>query len=208
MTTSQRLDAIEMSQVRRRPFVDTPQAAAYRQMIETVAQFQNALVQANPTEDQVAEMVATVTALRQMLAEQAVPEDQRLYGRGEIGGNNQLLVPRLTFEIVDDHQLQAHTVAGHFFNGINDAMHGGVVAVVFDTVMGRLAMGTEHRVCRTAYLNTQFRNVTPIGERLDISASVDVVEGRKRFISGQLWHGDTLCAEAESLFIEVKPGQQ
>lgn len=208
MTTSQRLDAIEMSQVRRRPFVDTPQAAAYRQMIETVAQFQNALVQANPTEYQIAEMVATVTAMRQMLTEQTVPEDQRLYGRGEIGGSNQLLVPRLTFESVDDHQLQAHTVAGHFFNGINDAMHGGVVSVVFDTVMGRLAMGTEHRVCRTAYLNTQFRNVTPIGERLDIRASVDVVEGRKRFISGQLWHGDTLCAEAESLFIEVKPGQQ
>lgn len=177
-------------------------------MIEAVAQFQDALVQANPTEDQVAEMTATVTAMRQMLAEQAVPEDQRLYGRGEIGGNNQLLVPRLTFESVDDHQLQAHTVAGHFFNGINDAMHGGVVSVVFDTVMGRLAMGTEHRVCRTAYLNTQFRNVTPIGERLDIRATVDVVEGRKRFISGQLWHGDTLCAEAESLFIEVKPGQQ
>lgn len=208
MTTAQRLDAIEMSQVRRRPFTETPQTAAYRQMIEAVAQFQDALVQANPTEDQVAEMTATVTAMRQMLAEQAVPEDQRLYGRGEIGGNNQLLVPRLTFESVDDHQLQAHTVAGHFFNGINDAMHGGVVSVVFDTVMGRLAMGTEHRVCRTAYLNTQFRNVTPIGERLDIRATVDVVEGRKRFISGQLWHGDTLCAEAESLFIEVKPGQQ
>lgn len=177
-------------------------------MIETVAQFQNALVQANPTEYQIAEMVATVTAMRQMLTEQTVPEDQRLYGRGEIGGSNQLLVPRLTFESVDDHQLQAHTVAGHFFNGINDAMHGGVVSVVFDTVMGRLAMGTEHRVCRTAYLNTQFRNVTPIGDRLDIRATVDVVEGRKRFISGQLWHGDTLCAEAESLFIEVKPGQQ
>lgn len=177
-------------------------------MVEEVARFQDALVQANPTEQQVAEFTATLASMRELLAEQAVPEDQRLYGRGQIGGSNQLLVPRLTFETVDDDQLHASTVAGHFFTGINDAMHGGVISVVFDTAMGRLAMGTQHRVCRTAYLNTQFRNVTPIGERLEIRAIVDSVEGRKRFISGQLWHGDTLCAEADSLFIEVKPGQQ
>lgn len=197
-----------MTQVRRRPFDETPQTAAHREMVQEVARFQDALVQANPSEAQLAELTQTLAAMRTMLATQAVSEDQRLYGCGEIGGDNQLLVPPLTFDHIDNHELRAHTFAGHFFTGINEAMHGGVVSVVFDTVMGRLAMGTEHRVCRTAYLNTQYRSVTPIGERLELRATVDATDGRKRFISGQLWHGDTLCAEADSLFIEVKPGQQ
>lgn len=197
-----------MSQLRRTPFAQTQRTAAYEHMIQEVAEFQDALVKANPTDDQLAEITQTLALMRETLADQAVSEDQRLYARGEIGGRNQLLVPPLTFESLDEHQVTAHTVAGYFFNGINGAMHGGMLSVIFDTVMGRLAMGTEHRVCRTAYLNTQFRSVTPIGERLDIRATVDAVEGRKRFISGQLWHGDTLCATADSLFIEVKPGQQ
>lgn len=197
-----------MSQIRRQPFPQTPHTQAYEQMIEEARQVQDALVQANPSAEQLAELTQTLSALRATLTQQAVPEEERLYGRGQMGGTNQLLVPRMTFDHVDDHQLEAHLVAGEFFNGINEAMHGGVVSVVFDTAMGRLAMGAQHRICRTAYLTTQYRNVTPIGEHLEVRATVDTVQGRKRFISGQLWHGETLCAEAEALFIEVTAGQR
>jgi hypothetical protein len=36
---------------------------------------------------------------------------------------------------------------------------------------------------------------------------VDRVEGRKRFLTGAIHHGDTLTADATGLFVELLPGQ-
>lgn len=208
MTISQHTDALEMAQARRRPLPDTPEVRAYIRLMQEVSGFHDALVQARPSEQQLAELTETLASVRASLEESAVPERDQLYGSGEVGGPNQLLMPPLTYDYIDDGELRAHTVANNFYVGLNAAMHGGVVSVLFDTAMGRLAMGTQERVCRTAYLTTQYRNVTPIGERLELRIAVERVAGRKRFIVGQLWHGETLCAEADSLFVEVKPGQQ
>lgn len=208
MSTTQHTDAIEMAKARRRPLPDTPQVRAYIRLIQEVSQFHDALVQASPSEQQLTEVTETLASVRGVLEDTAVAEREQLYGNGQLGGPNQLLMPPITYDALADDELRAHTVANKYYMGLNDAMHGGVVSVLFDTVMGRMAVGTEGRVCRTAYLTTHYRNITPIGERLDLHVAVEKTEGRKRFITGQLWHGETLCAEAESLFIEVKAGQQ
>ncbi len=198
-----------MSRHRRRPLEDTPHARAYIDMLAEVSAFHDALAQANPTPEQIEQLSNSVSQLRTMLEGQAVAEHERWYGRGQLNGlRTQVLMPPLTIEAVDDYELRAHTVAGEYFTGMNQALHGGVVSVLFDTAMGRLAMGTTMRVCRTAYLTTQYRSIAPIGERLDLRASLDSAEGRKRFISAQLWHGDTLCAEADALFVELREGAQ
>ena len=209
MTTSKHLDAIEMTKHRRRPLEDTPHTRAFVEMLSEVAAFHDALVQANPSRAVLEHMTTSLAEMRTMLEDYAVDEHQRWYGRGDVGGaKTQVLMPPLTFDHVDDVTLQAHTVVGAYFMGLNRAMHGGVISVLFDTAMGRLAMGTTLRVCRTAYLTTHYREITPIGERLELCARVDSVEGRKRYISAQLWHEDTLCAEADALFVEMLPGQQ
>ncbi|MDN5704624.1 MAG: PaaI family thioesterase [Yaniella sp.] len=208
MSTTQHTDAIEMAKARRRPLPDTPQVRAYIRLIKEVSQFHDALVQASPSEQQLTEVTETLASVRGVLEDTAVAEREQLYGNGQLGGPNQLLMPPITYDALADDELRAHTVANKYYMGLNDTMHGGVVSVLFDTVMGRMAVGTEGRVCRTAYLTTHYRNITPIGERLDLHVAVEKAEGRKRFITGQLWHGETLCAEAESLFIEVKAGQQ
>lgn len=198
-----------MAKHRRRPLEDTPHTRAYVDMLSEVAAFHDALVQANPSPEQLAQMSASLAEMRTMLEGAAVTEHERWYARGELSGTaTQVLMPPMTVEYVDDAEFRAHTVAGDYFMGLNGAMHGGVVSVLFDTAMGRMAMGTESRVSRTAYLTTHYRNITPIGERLELHAKVDSVDGRKRFISAQLWHEDTLCAEADALFIEVRPGSQ
>ena len=208
MTTTQHTDAIAMAKARRRPLPDTPQVREYIRLIQEVSQFHDALVQASPSAEQLAEMTETLASVRDVLEQTEVGELEQLYGNGQLGGQNQLLMPPITYDNIDDDALTAHTTANKYYMGLNDAMHGGVVSVLFDTVMGRMAVGTEGRVCRTAYLTTQYRNITPIGERLDLHVVVEKTAGRKRFITGQLWHGETLCAEAESLFVEVKPGQR
>jgi acyl-coenzyme A thioesterase PaaI-like protein len=209
MTTSQQMDAIELAKYRRRALPDTPETRAYVGMLAEVAAFQEALVQANPTAEQVEQLTASLAEMRKMLEAQAVPEHERWYGRGEAGGTEtQVLMPAMTFEHVDDHELRASTTPGEYFMGMNQAMHGGVISVLFDTAMGRLAMGTKMRICRTAYLTTHYRKVVPMNQRLDLRAKVDSQEGRKLFLTAELWHEDTLCAEADALFVKVRPGAQ
>ena len=60
---------------------------------------------------------------------------------------------------------------------------------------------------RTAYLHVNYRNITPIERELQLTARFDREEGRKRFLSGELRDGDTLCADVEGLFVALRPGQ-
>jgi acyl-CoA thioesterase FadM len=60
---------------------------------------------------------------------------------------------------------------------------------------------------RTAYLHINYRQVVPIEKKLQIDAAVDRVEGRKIFVAGRLSDGDTVLADAEALFVLLKPGQ-
>jgi hypothetical protein len=40
-----------------------------------------------------------------------------------------------------------------------------------------------------------------------VEGRLDREEGRKRFLIGHLYDGDTLCADAEGLFIQLRRGQ-
>jgi acyl-CoA thioesterase FadM len=60
---------------------------------------------------------------------------------------------------------------------------------------------------RTAYLHVNFRAISPIGHELRVTARVDRIEGRKRFLTGAIHHHGTLTADAEGLFVELRPGQ-
>lgn len=94
---------------------------------------------------------------------------------------------------------------GSFYLGGNGAVHGGAIPLLFDQVLGQL-VNFDRPVCRTAYLNVDFRNVTPLDTELEIRAHFEKIEGRKHFTYGGLYNGDILTAEARALFIELKDG--
>jgi len=119
MTTSQDMDAIDMATQRHRPLEDTPDSRAYLKMLREVAAFQDILVQANPTPEQIQAVTDSLAKLRAMLQNRVVAEHQRWYGRGEVGSQAQVLMPQLNIEHVDDTELRATTVAGEYFTGIN-----------------------------------------------------------------------------------------
>ena len=73
--------------------------------------------------------------------------------------------------------------------------------------MGRLTNVAGRPRARTAYLHVNYRIITPIGVELHLDATVDRQEGRKIFASGRLRHGADLLADAEGLFIVLRPGQ-
>ncbi|HEU0191662.1 MAG TPA: PaaI family thioesterase [Mycobacterium sp.] len=92
--------------------------------------------------------------------------------------------------------------------GRNGAVHGGAVAHLFDSTLGTASwLLTRGPYQRTAYLHVNYRNIVPIETELQIEAGVSRVEGRKIFVEARLADGERVLAEAEGLFVRLKPGQ-
>jgi hypothetical protein len=74
---------------------------------------------------------------------------------------------------------------------------------MFDELLGFAQLGPGF----TAYLKVDYRKPTPLNTPLTLSAGVDKVEGRKRWVRGTCLAGDVLLSEAEGLFIAPHSGQ-
>jgi len=108
----------------------------------------------------------------------------------------------------DDGRIHGWARFARFHLGRNGAVHGGCLGMLFDSVLGLTsAVLTGGPYQRTAYLKIDYRHVVPIDTELQFDAGVDRVDGRKIFVSGRLTDGDTLLAEADALFVRLKPGQ-
>jgi acyl-coenzyme A thioesterase PaaI-like protein len=95
-----------------------------------------------------------------------------------------------------------------FHLGRHGAVHGGAVALMFDSVLGFAAFRlTRSRKQRTAYLHVNYRKIAPIEKELQVDARIDRTEARKIFVAGRLLDGDAVLAEAEALFVKLNPGQ-
>jgi acyl-coenzyme A thioesterase PaaI-like protein len=92
--------------------------------------------------------------------------------------------------------------------GGNNAVHGGVVAMMFDVMCGIIIHSIARPISRTAFLHVDYRNVTPIDVPLTMRGWASKVEGRKTFVNATLTDPDgTLLAEANGLMLQLLPGQ-
>ena len=55
----------------------------------------------------------------------------------------------------------------------------------------------------TGTLVVRYRKPTPLYREVRFTGRVDSVDGRKIFTSATLHDGETLCAEAEAIFVQV-----
>ncbi len=91
---------------------------------------------------------------------------------------------------------------GPAYEGPPGHVHGGFIAASFDEVLG-MAQSLGGAPGMTGTLTVKYRSPTPLNTDLRFEATLDKQQGRKQFTSGRLYKGDTLCAEAEGLFISV-----
>ena len=122
-------------------------------------------------------------------------------------GGSRTLAPEMFDVTHADDRLDAKVRFSAFYLGGNGAVHGGAIPLLMDQVLGRVA-NYGRAISRTAYLNIDFRHVTPIETDLRIECFIERVEGRKSFIYGAIYDEDVLTIEAHGLFIELKPGGQ
>ena len=81
-------------------------------------------------------------------------------------------------------------------------MHGGFVATAFDELLG-MASAYSGDPGMTGRLEITYRSPTPLRAELRFQGRFDRREGRKIYVSGEVYAGDRLCAESTGLFIAI-----
>jgi hypothetical protein len=112
------------------------------------------------------------------------------------------IAPAVSFDF-DGEQMHAEHIFDAPYNGPPTAVHGGVIALVFDELLGTLGALRDIGGF-TGTLTVRYQALTPIGQKIRMRSWVDRREGRKCFIKGTMHHGERLCAEAEGIFIRPR----
>ena len=182
--------------------------AEYGDMITALREFLDHVAAAAPDAATTVALTHDLSSWAERLASFAVPERRQIFARRlDLPGRGQTMSPSFV-PVTGDHEHVEGTVTfGRYFLGGGGAVHGGAIPLLFDEVLGRLAISGDRAPARTAYLHTDFRSITPVGVELAVRAWFTSEQGRKRILRAQLTHGDTLCAEAEGLFVELLPDQ-
>jgi hypothetical protein len=200
-------DAPDLGTTWQRPPVAPPEGDPFAVLIDQFRTLQDVITGAAPPPDVLREAAARTAGLVALLAPHVRPERDQVTGqRRDLPGRGQTLAPVLLVDESTATTVAGRVTFGRFYLGSNNAAHGGALPLFFDEVLGRLSNSVGDR-SRTAYLHVNYRAITPIGRELRFRAAVDRVDGRKRFLTGTLHDEDTLCCDAEGLFVVLRAGQ-
>ncbi|MEZ4216484.1 MAG: PaaI family thioesterase [Myxococcota bacterium] len=114
-------------------------------------------------------------------------------------GPHNPIAPPVVFEQRGDELVAEHVFDAPYC-GPPTAVHGGIVALVFDELLGCVNVVNDAGGF-TGTLTVRYRSLTPVGERIAMRGWIERREGRKTFAKGTMHCGDVLCAEAEGVFI-------
>jgi acyl-coenzyme A thioesterase PaaI-like protein len=103
---------------------------------------------------------------------------------------------------LEGEELHGRVTFGSAYEGPPGCVHGGFIAAAFDEVLGS-AQSLAGNPGMTGRLTIHYRSPTPLHTELRFTSRLASVRGRKIVTTGELWAGDTLCAEGEGLFISI-----
>jgi acyl-coenzyme A thioesterase PaaI-like protein len=105
----------------------------------------------------------------------------------------------------DGDEAVARVELGPAFEGAPGRSHGGIVAAIFDDILGYL-LTFRHTPAFTGELTVRYLAPTPIGQPLEFRSRVLRHEGRKLFCEAEARVAgaeDTLVATAQAVFITI-----
>jgi hypothetical protein len=128
-------------------------------------------------------------------------------GYSPVSGPSNPIAPPLVMKVVGDpdgdHHIEGAITFGPAYEGPPGHCHGGLVAAMFDELLGFVQMKPGF----TAYLKVDYRKPTPLNRELALKGWIDHVDGRKRLIRGTCSLDGVLLTEAEGLFIAPREDQ-
>lgn len=180
----------------------------FARLSDALRRLQDSFTGAAPTPSASSEAAGVIERATELLDTFTVPEVEQIAGRRlDLPGRGQTLAPVFDVDNWDRDSVRGRVTFGRFYLGGNGAVHGGAIPLLFDDALGRLASSAGRKRARTAYLHVNFRSITPVGKELVLAARFVSEVGRKRLLTGEILDNATLCAEAEGLFVELRPGQ-
>jgi hypothetical protein len=123
--------------------------------------------------------------------------------RSPVVGEASPLSPRIDWDAVDGH-VEGRGVFGAAYEGPPGFVHGGVVALAFDEMLGIANIVGGHPGM-TGTLTVRYRRPTPLFVETHFTAWVERTEGRRIISKAKLQAHGQLCAEAEGIFIQPRP---
>lgn len=171
--------------------------------------FQDRLAGAALPADVEREVTDRLDELNVLLAEHQVPERDRIDGwRPDLPGRGHPLLPPFVIDTDESGTIHGHVTFTRIHLGGGSAVHGGVPPLLFDDVLGRVVNHNQTAVARTAFLHVDYRRVVPLDVELRFTATLDRIEGRKRYASGSITDAEGhVLVEVQALFVELRPGQ-
>ena len=117
------------------------------------------------------------------------------------------LAPPLAIRQVDGESV-SDTVLPPQYVGPPGRVHGGIVALMLDQVLGNAAHASGLPPSYTRELTITYDAATPLDRPIRVVGRIDRVDGRKRFMSGEVLADDRVAARATGVWIsprEVQP---
>jgi acyl-coenzyme A thioesterase PaaI-like protein len=181
----------------------------YGRFVEAVRTLQDLTRSADAPDDVVTRAAELIEDVNALLAPYDADEWRSPSGRRmDLPNRGNIMQVPVNLGVVDGR------VAGtarfrRFHLGRNGAVHGGALALLFDSLLGYTAFKlSESPRQRTAFLHVDYRKIVPVEKELRVDAGIDRIDGRKIFLTGRvLDDDDTVLCEAEALFLMLLPGQ-
>ena len=177
--------------------------------VAAMRRLQDLTVSTDPESAMWATAAERIEDLCALLQEHQVPEGRAPAGRViDLPGLGHPLLPPWT---VTDFGPDGVTMEGLFTRshvGGNNAVHGGMIPLLYDWHFGMIVSTAGLSPSRTAYLHVDYRNITPIDEPLTAYGRIAEIDGRKAFVTATMTAADgTLLTEANGLMVRLLPHQ-
>jgi acyl-coenzyme A thioesterase PaaI-like protein len=123
--------------------------------------------------------------------------------RSPIVGESSPLAPPIEWEWLPP-RIVGRVVFGAAYEGPPSYVHGGIIALAFDEMLGMANIASGHPGM-TGTLTVRYRKPTPLYREVSFEAWVTKVEGRRISTRGTLSCDDVVCADCDGLFIQPRP---
>ncbi|TPG31704.1 PaaI family thioesterase [Mycolicibacterium hodleri] len=181
----------------------------YGRFVEAVRTLQDLTRAADAPDDVIARAAGLIEDVNRLLGPYEADEWHSPSGRRmDLPNRGNVMQVPVNLMVTEDGRICGTARFRRFHLGRNGAVHGGALALLFDSLLGFAAFKlSESRRQRTAFLHVDYRKIAPIDKELQVDARIDRIEGRKIYVAGRVLDGDAVLCEAEALFLKLLPGQ-
>lgn len=143
-------------------------------------------------------------------AEGALGTGPSFLDRSPVIGSMNPVAPPMDIELQEPAEGEPYgTVTGRVnfsavYEGPPGCVHGGFLAAAFDEVLG-ITQSLSGNPGLTGQLSIRYLSPSPLHVDLVFTGRIVRIEGRKIHTEAVLHNGETVCAQAEGLFISMSP---